>query len=150
MSANMSKYSSGASRGVCADWGASSKKRGEEVLWDLGWLVNKVGEELISWCLRSPLPDDLLSPGSVHLRGVDASGLPGDLQVLVEVVAIEVLPVQGALAPVVLLGVPEAVVGVEPSVGWKVRGMTEAQVPLSWEQDYQDEKDDREQDDQVI
>ena len=89
-------------------------------------------------------PDDLLSSGSVHLCGVDPCWLPCRLQVFMEVVAIEVLPVQSSLAggtntsgdkcwspPVVLLCIPEPIVGVEASVGWKICRVAKAEVPFS-------------------
>ena len=94
--------------------------------------------------VRTLPPDDLLGSGSVHLRGVDPCWLPGDLQVFVEVVPIEVLPVQSSLAggksatgdkywspPVVLLCIPEPIVGVEASVGWKVSWVAETEVPFA-------------------
>ena len=89
-------------------------------------------------------PDYLLSPGSVNLCRVNPCRLPRDLQVFVEVVAIEVLPVQSSFAggtnatgdkywspPVVLLCIPETIVGVEASIGWKVSWVAEAEVPFA-------------------
>ena len=89
-------------------------------------------------------PDDLLSSGGVNLCGVNPSWIPRNLQVFVEVVAIEVLPVQSSLAggksatgdkywspPVVLLCIPEPIVGVEASVGWKVSWVAETEVPFA-------------------
>ena len=89
-------------------------------------------------------PDYLLGPGSVNLCRVNPCRLPRDLQVFVEVVAIEVLPVQSSLAggksatgdkywspPVVLLCIPEPIVGVEASVGWKVSWVAEAEMPFA-------------------